>query len=579
MRGFGGTIGQAWRLALPYFVSEERWSARLLLAAVLAMRLSLVGLAVVFSFWNNAFYNALQDKDWDSFTALLFLWKVTPGGILPGFCFVAALYIAVAIFRLYLTQWLIIRWRRWMTARLLDEYLAGQAYWRIGLAARSGDGYGTDNPDQRIAEDVREFISDTLSLSIGLISAVVTLASFVAILWSLSGPIEVLGMTIPGYMVWVAVAYAVAGTWLTHLVGKPLIGLRFREQRVEADFRFSLARIRENLEGIALSGGEAQEHRHLTARFAAVIANTRALMTSTKRLTALTATYDQIATVFPIVVAAPRYFSGALPLGALMQTATSFGQVQDALSWFVQSYGSIASWRATVERLAAFRAALDAARAQDDAGVRLRAGGGADIELRDVTLRLPDGRVLLDDADLVLRAGESVVVTGRSGSGKSTLFRAIAGIWPFGEGAVARPAGTLLFLPQRPYIPLGTLREAVAYPASADAYPEARITGALADCGLAHLLARLDEEDAWGQRLSGGEQQRLAIARALLAAPDWLFLDEATASLDPEGESEVYRLLRARLPGTTLVSIAHRPTVAAFHDRHIVFGEQRISSP
>ncbi len=402
------------------------------------------------------------------------------------------------------------------------------------------------------------------------------------ILWSLSGDITFLGIQIPGYMVWVALLYAIAGTVLAHLIGRPLAALNFRQQRVEADFRFSLVRLRENVEGIALYHGEDEEHRGLDTRFQAVIANWWAIMQRTKLLNALVAGYGQIAVVFPIIVAAPRYFSGAMTLGGLTQTSGAFNQVQSAMSWFVNSYSSIASWRATVERLATFQRSIEAARAAqtsdaDGTGVgmtdRVADGpAGDDYRMEDVTLALPDGKILLDHADLSLTPGQSVVVTGRSGSGKSTLFRALAGIWPFGHGNVSRPPGRSLFLPQRPYIPLGTLRHAVSYPADVGSYDDAAVRrGAGAMSGWTAMAERLDEEDNWAQRLSGGEQQRLAVARALLAKPDWLFLDEATASLDPEAEAELYALLQRDLPNTTIVSIAHRPSVAALHERRIRF--------
>jgi putative ATP-binding cassette transporter len=406
-----------------------------------------------------------------------------------------------------------------------------------------------------------------LQLGLDLMSNVVTLFSFLTILWGLSGPMEVLGVRIPGYMVWAALVYSALGTWVTHLVGRPLSALNFRQQRVEADFRFALMRVRENVEGIALHGGEAEEHRGLQGRFAALIENWWQIMQRTKLLNALVAGYTQVAVIFPIVVAAPRFFAGTMTLGDLTQTADAFGQVQGAMSWFVNSYASLASWRATAERLATFDRAIQAARAAES-GFRMEPGETYGLE--GVTLALPNGERLVEGATLAVGPGESVVVTGRSGSGKSTLFRALAGIWPFGAGVIRRPAGRALFLPQRPYIPLGTLRHAVTYPDAADAHDDAAVRAVLADVGLAHLAGRLDEEDAWAQRLSGGEQQRLAVARALLVRPDWLFLDEATASLDPQGEAEIYALLKARLPGTAMVSIAHRPAVAAHHARHVM---------
>jgi putative ATP-binding cassette transporter len=582
MRNLTEFLGDAWRLAKPYYThSDERWSARGLLATIIAMRLVMVGMEVVLSFWNNAFFNSLQDKDWDSFINLLLFWKVLPSGwVLPGFCGVAVAYIIIAVYRIYLTQWLQIRWRRWMTRHFLDAWLADRAYYRISLISPSDprEGIGIENPDQRIAEDLRSFIGDgvegvrgILFLGIDLLSNVVSLVSFIAILWSLSGPIELFGLSIPGYMVWVALIYAVLGTVATHLVGRPLTMLNFNKQRVEADFRFSLVRLRENTEGVALYGGEDEEKRGMLARFEALAANWWQLMQRYKLLTALTAGYGQVASVFPIVVAAPRYFAGEIPLGALTPTAGAFGQVQGAMSWFVDSYAGIAAWRATVERLSTFDRAIAAARAATTQGVRLESGLADGYALRGATVGLPGGESLLSDAALTLRPRESVVLTGRSGSGKSTLFRALAGIWPFGRGEVRRPQGRSMFLPQRPYIPLGTLRHAVSYPAAPGVHSDAEIKRALEAVGLGGLRGRLDEEENWAQRLSGGEQQRLAVARALVTRPDWLFLDEATASLDPDAEESLYRLLKEWLPDTTIVSIAHRPTVAAFHDRRLVF--------
>jgi vitamin B12/bleomycin/antimicrobial peptide transport system ATP-binding/permease protein len=570
MRGLRSFLRDAWHLARPYYRSAEKWSAWGLLASILALRLLLVGMTVVLSFWNREFFNSLQDKDFAAFFGLLFVYRQTPSGFMPGFCEIAAVYILVAVYFTYLSQWLQIRWRRWLTVRFLDEWLADRAYYRISLTTDRA-AIGTDNPDQRIAEDIRDYVDSTLTLGISIIANVVTLVSFLGILWSLSGTITLLGINIPGYMVWVALAYAIIGTWLTHLVGRPLAALRFRQQRVEADFRYSLVRVRENIEGIALYSGEAEEKTTLGNRFGSVIGNWWAIMQRTKMLNALTAGYEQVAVIFPFIVAAPRFFSGQIPLGGLTQTAGAFGRVQDALSWFISRYPDLAQWYAIVERLTTFHRAVIAARAAFGTGLALADSPDGSVQLRDLTIELPNGAKLLTDVDLVLEPGHSVVVTGRSGSGKSTLFRAIAGIWPFGTGRVQRPAERCLFLPQRPYIPLGSLRHVISYPHPHDLHSREEIGRALQDAGLPQLIARLDDDENWPQQLSGGEQQRVALARALLAKPDWLFLDEATASLDPEAEAELYRTLKTRLPNTTLVSIAHRPSVAAFHERRLVF--------
>ena len=568
MRGIGPFLKDAWQLTRPYFVtSEERWSARGLLLAIIVMNLTLVGLSVVLSFWRREFYNALQDKDWKAFLQLLFLYRNTPSGLLPGFAEVAAVHIVLAVYSVYINQLLQIRWRRWLTRKFLNEWMADRAYYHISLTRDAGS-VGTDNPDQRVSEDLRDFCDTTLSLSLGLLSNLVSLFSFVSILWGLSGAIEVLGIAIPGYMVWVALAYAVVGTWLTHLVGRPLTILSFRQQRVEADFRYALVRFRENMENIALYRGETEEGVSLRERFGAVITNWRQIMTRTKLLNSLVVGYDQVAVIFPIVVAAPRYFSGAMQLGGLMQTVGSFASVQGSMSWFVEAYAQLATWRAIVERLATFHRAIVKARAETNGGFDPSPSQDRNLHLNDVTMSLPDGTKLLEGANLEMTPGHSIVLTGRSGTGKTTLFRVLAGIWPFGSGRVQIPNNSF-FIPQRPYVPLGTLRHVITYPNPVDAFSHEEMSQVLRDVGLPQLCGRLDYDDNWPMRLSMGEQQRLGFARALLAKPDWIFLDEATASVDPEAETELYQILRQRLPNATLVSIAHRPSVAAFHERRL----------
>ena len=578
MRALGLLLRDAWSLARPYFMSEERWAARGLLATVIALRLLIVAINVQLSFWNRAFYNALQDKDWDSFIGLLLFYRHTKDGFIPGFTPLAASFVLIAVYRTWFTQKLTIRWRAWLTRNMLTDLLTGRAYWYMSLRAGAdaqGNAQGNDlarpdNPDQRIAEDARTFIEHSLILTLGLISAVVTLASFVAILWSLSGGLEIFGIIVPGYMVWVALVYSIVGTWLAHLVGRPLASMRFRQQKAEADFRFALARMRENVEGIALYRGEAQEGAGLRTRFGALMDNWYVIMRKTKQLTSVTAIYDQTAVIFPLVVAAPRYFSGQIALGAMMQTASSFRQVEDSLSFFVHAYQELAEWRATVDRLVGFRAAVAATRAMHGQDLAVGISPDADWHADGLALDLPGGQTLLDAPSLTFAAGQSVLISGRSGLGKSTIFRALAGIWPFGRGTVAAPPGESLFLPQRPYLPLGSLRTAACYPAAPADFDAAAVAAALDDVGLGHLTPRLEVEDSWGQRLSGGEQQRLAIARALLIKPAWLFLDEATSSLDPEAELELYALLRTRLPDTAIISIAHRVALAPLHARHLV---------
>jgi vitamin B12/bleomycin/antimicrobial peptide transport system ATP-binding/permease protein len=554
-------LADLWALTKPFWWSEERWAARGLLAAIVALNLGLVYVNVLINQWNNDFYNTLQQMDKDGFFHQLL-----------RFSGLAAAYIVVAVYQLYLNQMLQIRWRRWLTGRYLADWIGARVYYRLQLTDS-----GTDNPDQRIADDLAGFCDRTLNLSLGFLTSLVTLVSFVSILWALSGTmsfaLDGAQIHIPGYMVWVALVYALAGTLFIHFIGRPLIGLNFNQQKFEANFRFSLVRFRENAEAIALYAGEATETRRLMHGFGDVVANWWAIMRRQKTLVWFRAGYNQTALIFPFLVAAPRFFSGAIKLGGLMQTASAFGQVQDALSWFVNAYTQIAEWKATVDRLTGFRAACHRAQqdAQSGAGVALGSAEGAELVAQAVRIDLPQGQPLLAPLDLVLKPGESVLVTGPSGAGKSTLFRALAGIWPFGQGTVGMPRrARVLFLPQKPYLTIGSLREQLCYPAGIGTASDGELRGVLKECSLDHLIERLDEEEHWAQQLSGGEQQRVAFARALMQKPDWLFMDEATSALDEASEAQLYRLLRSKLPRSTVISIGHRSSLAQFHQRRLL---------
>jgi vitamin B12/bleomycin/antimicrobial peptide transport system ATP-binding/permease protein len=568
VRGIFSTLAIVWRIASPYFYSEDRWPGRILLAAVVAIELSIVGINVLLNSWNNTFYNALQDKNWNAFIYQL-----------GYFCVLATIYILLAVYQLYLNQWLQIRWRRWLTQSYLDHWLTGANHYRMQLLGDSAD-----NPDQRIAEDVKQFIDagttgiGVLPIGLGLLNSVVTLGSFAIILWNLSGsaPLQLFGTTwnIPGYLFWAALIYAIIGTALTHLVGRALTALNFQQQRYEADFRFNLVRVRENSEQIALLDGEPAERARLLTRFSNVVANWLAIMSRQKKLTFLTAGYSQLSSVFPFVVVSPAYFAGSIQLGGLMQTASAFGSVQGALSFFISVYRQLAEWLAVVERLAGFDESIAAAKAAANTPpvIGLVPGNASAVSFDDLAVRLPNGKPLVSADAISIKLGERVLVSGPSGAGKSTLFRALAGVWPFGEGTITVPKGArMMILPQRPYFPIAPLAAAVAYPAEPGSFDAGRVAELIAAVGLPALADRIEEEAHWNRMLSLGEQQRLGIARALLYAPDYLFLDEATASLDEPAEATVYRLLEQRLAKTTIVSIGHRATLAAFHQRRLAF--------
>jgi vitamin B12/bleomycin/antimicrobial peptide transport system ATP-binding/permease protein len=550
-----------WRLSIPYFRSEDRWPGRILLAAVVGIELSTVAITVLLNYWYNGFYNALQGRDWNGF-----LWYIMT------FCVLAGVLVVIRVYQTYLNLWLQIRWRRFMTQTYLRQWLNTANHYRMQLL-----GDAADNPDQRISEDLAQFVASTLSIGLGLLNSVVTLCSFVVILWSLSAaaPLHLFGVkiAIPGYLVWAALIYAVAGTALTHLIGRLLIPLNFQQQRYEADFRFNLVRTRENSEQIAALEGEAAERERHSGRFGLIIQNWIAIMQRQKKLLFFTQSFAQASVIFPYLMAGPAYFAGITQLGDLMQTANTFDKVQGALTFFVSAYSDIAQYQAVVQRLAGFEKAIDAGREaalrQPAIEVLPRAGSGG-IAVDNLHVRLPNSEPLVDAGHLAFAPGEQVLVTGPSGAGKSTLLRALIGIWPFGTGRVSVPEDRkILLLPQRPYFPVASLTAAVSYPAKVGTFDNARIAEVIAAVGLPEWSDRLEEEAHWNRMLSIGEQQRLAIARALLQEPDYLLLDEATASLDEAAEATLYRLLQDRLKGATIVSIGHRATLGTFHGRRI----------
>lgn len=542
-----------WLLTKSYWQSEEKKKAFLLLATIIALTLGIVYMLVLLNRWNNSFYSALQNYETDKiFDELI------------HFSWLAAIYIILAVYSYYLQQTLILHWRRWLTTRFIDIWLTNKTYYHLQMFGKD-----TDNPDQRISEDVRLFVEMTLSFSIGILKALTTFASFVFILYRLSGPLEFSFMghqfAIEGYLLWASLIYSVLGTYVTHIVGRKLVQLNFIQQRYEADFRFSMIRLRESAESVAFYRGEQQEGMVFKERFRLLLSNFWKLINKQKQLVWLNSGYSQIAIIFPFVVAMNRYLSKEITLGGLMQVASAFGNVQGSLSYFVDMYSSIAQWQAVVMRLTYFGRHMNEVSREAERFHLERFATSKAVSAENMQVNLPDGRVLLKDINLSLKPGNNVLIKGVSGSGKSTLLRAIAGIWPFVEGRINLPeTKDLMFIPQKPYLPLGTLREALLYPGTKPLDDDA--LGALMDlCKIGHLKNQLDTEADWSHVLSVGEQQRLAFVRAHIQKPLWLFLDEATSALDEETEAAMYELLAERLRDTTVVSVGHRSTLNRFH--------------
>lgn len=538
-----------WRLIRPYWFSEERWLARGLLVLVIAMNLGIVYINVRLNAWNTNFYNALEHRDWAVFKSSLI-----------EFTILAFSFIFLATFRIYYQQMLEFRWRQWITDRYLDQWLGDRAFYRIERD------HLVDNPDQRISEDLRSLATSTLALSLDLLSNVVTLISFIVILWTLSGALSfalgTMHVSIPGYMVWAAALYALLGSFMIHKVGRPLTSISYRQQQVEADFRFLLVRLRENAEQVAFYRGAAAETQRFRAAFSHIRDNWWLIMRYTKRLMFANSIYGQVSSIFPLLAASPRYFAGALSLGLLFRMADAFGQVSGAMSWFINSYSTLADWKATVNRLREFHRIMHLPDPVD--GIQVQTGH--DLATHDLQLNLPNGAPLTQVGAVHIPAGARWLISGPSGSGKSTLMRALAGLWPFGQGQIETPARErMMFLPQQSYLPIGTLKAALCYPSEASDFSDEACRDVLVACQLDGLAERLDESGHWENRLSPGEQQRLAMARALLQRPDYLFLDEASSALDVATERRLYDTLLERLPHTAIISVAHRDSLAAYH--------------
>ncbi|MDL2280936.1 ABC transporter ATP-binding protein/permease [Selenomonadales bacterium OttesenSCG-928-I06] len=557
------------RLIKGYWTSEQKLTAWGLLLIIVALNLVAVFILVLINKWYNDFYSALQNYDADA----TFIYLLHFTGL--AFC-----HIIVGVYKLYLRQMLQIKWRNFLTGAYLNRWLKNKNYYIMQVLKTD-----TDNPDQRISEDLNLFTNMTLVLSLGLLSAVVTLVSFVFILWDLSGVITIptTTITIPGYMVWAAIIYAVAGTYFAHYIGKPLIKLNFDQQRYEADFRFSLVRLRENSESVAFYKGEKLENQNFLRRFSNVIDNFWKIMKRQKKLTWFTSGYSQLAIIFPFVVASPRYFAKELTLGGLMQVASAFGRVQDSLSFFVEAYTSLAEWKAVVNRLSGFVLDMDKSERvviKDKLKIVQKDNSAEELSLNNLSIKLPNNDVLLKDVNFTVKKGESILITGASGAGKSTFLRTLAGLWPYAEGTINLPPNyNALFVPQKPYLPLGTLREVLLYPSfehSNNEITDDKIREIMTLCHLEEFYHLLDKTDDWSRILSLGEQQRVAFARIFLKEPDWIFLDEATSALDEDTEKHLYAHLSKKLTNTTIVSVGHRSSIIPYHQKKVLLENKNL---
>ena len=555
---------QACNLAKSYWFSEEKWKAWGMLIVIVFLNLGMVFINVWLNQWQANFYNVIENYNQQGFL-----------NALAQFSLASACFLLIAGYAVYLQMMLQISWRRWMTQRYMSNWLENETYYRMNLL-QNIDINNPDNPDQRISEDIDLFVHSTLSLSLGLLRSIVSLISFVTVLWQLSGILQLsLGnyqIILPGYLVWAALGYSLLGTYLTARIGNPLIKLEFNQQRYEADFRFNLMRIRENSESIAFYRGESQEKVNFLERFQKVVNNYWEMMRVNRQLIWFTSGYSQISIIFAILVASPRYFSNQINLGQMFQISNAYGQVHTALSFIIDSFDRIAQWRAVVNRLNQFSASMEKIKRirnqQKDFLLTYKSQNS--LTVKKLNVFTPEGQLLVGNFTLEIKAGDCLLITGVSGCGKSTLLRTMAGIWPFCKGQVIKPKDQkVMFLPQRPYIPLSNLRQILLYPGSSKPVTDQVIEESLRDCQLAFLVDKLNQEADWGQILSNGEQQRLSFVRVMLQRPDWVFLDEATSALDEETEKKMYQLLRQRLPKTAVISIGHRSALADYHERKL----------
>lgn len=558
------TVGAFFKIAMPYWRSKESFAGRLQFIGILLFTSGTIFLAKQFNDWYKEFWDNVQNYNMDGFYGGLYL-----------FLFLATLHVCNEVYKSYVISALSIRWRRWLTTHYTERYLNESTYYRLQLTDQK-----TDNPDQRIAEDLSSFVTLTIGIVVRMITSTAMLVTFSIILWGLSSRVENVTVgdftfSLPdGYLFYLALIYAVCGTVITFIIGKPLALLHFRQQRFEADYRYSLIRLRENAEAVALYKGEKEESTRLNSYFGDVVKNYIYLINRTKSLEFFTFGCDQLAVIFPILVASPLYFAKIITIGSLMQINSAFSRVYSSLSVIMSLFPELATWKAVIDRLALFEKSMKKSLQLSKPDVRYEAES---VRIDNLSITKPNGSALISNLNLQLKNGDRLLIKGPSGVGKSTLLRAVAGIWPYSSGSVTLPESKkVLFLSQKPYMPMGTLAQTICYP-SAEFSDEKYLASLLEKVGLEHLVPHLNMEDQWGLVLSLGEQQRIAFLRAIINRPDVIFMDEVTSAMDEPNESKLYAMLKDELKDSIMISVGHRSTLENMHNRILDFTDKNPS--
>jgi vitamin B12/bleomycin/antimicrobial peptide transport system ATP-binding/permease protein len=557
------------RFSLGFWSGETRARAWLLTSAVLFFLLANLGAALAVNRWYKFFFDALEQKDTKAVVLSL-------GLVLALAVFSAAFSVGLLHARMRLQ----LRWRRWLTRTLIGRWLADRHFYQLTIVHTEAD-----NPEARIAEDGRIAIELLVDFSLGVLNALLAAIAFIGILWVVGGSLTVAGYSIPGYMVFACIIYSTVTTLGMFLLGRPLVRRVEEKAAGEAQLRYELTRVKDNAENIALTGGDDDERERLDVTFSDLVQRWLGVIVWQGRMMWLNGASLVLAPVVPLLLGAPKYLSGEMTLGSLMQAATAFMQVQVALNWLADNALRLADWFASAHRVTQLSDAIDRLEASlgpVGQGETIKLGVSPDdrVHLRQLNIALPDGKLMIDGAEAIVSPGEKVLVKGESGTGKSTLIRAMAGLWPWGSGEILRPAGAYIaFMPQRPYLPLGTLRTALLYPHPEQQVSDEKVRDILTRCGLEHLIPRIDERDQWGSLLSGGEQQRLAFARVLIDPPDILIMDEPTSSLDELSQFRLMEYMRDLLPDTMVIHAGHRPGLERFHDGDIQLVREMREGP